>query len=35
MHFDFKSNLITNIFRNFGVSQIIKRDVTFAFAEGT
>ena len=31
MHPDLKSNLITYIFRKFGVSQITESDVIFAF----
>ena len=35
MHPDFKSNLITHIFRNFGVSRTTASDVIFAFVRGT
>ena len=35
MHPDFESNLITHIFRKFGVSQTIGSDVIFAFVRGT
>ena len=35
MHPDFELNLITNIFRNFGVSWITESDVIFAFVRGT
>ena len=35
MHPDFESNLITHIFRKFGVSQTTESDVIFAFARGT
>ena len=35
MHPDFKSNLITHIFRKFGVSQTTGSDVIFAFARST
>ena len=35
MHPDFKSNLITNIFRKFGVSRTTGSDVIFAFVRGT
>ena len=35
MHPDFKSNLIKNIFRNFGVSQTTGSDVIFAFVRST
>ena len=35
MHPDFESNLITNIFRNFGVSWTTGSDVIFAFVRGT
>ena len=35
MHPDFESNLITHIFRKFGVSQTTGSDVIFAFVRGT
>ena len=35
MHPDFKSNLITNIFRQFGVSRTTESDIIFAFVKGT
>ena len=35
MHPDFKSNLVTHIFKNFGVSRIIGSNVIFAFVRGT
>ena len=35
MHPDFKSKLITHIFRNFGVSRTTESDVIFAFVRGT
>ena len=35
MHPDFESNLITHIFRNFGVSRATGSDVIFAFVRGT
>ena len=35
MHPDFESNLITNIFRKFGVSRITESDVIFAFVWGS
>ena len=35
MHPDFESNLITYIFRNFGVSRTTESDVIFAFVGGT
>ena len=35
MHADFKSNLVTNIFRNFGVSRETGSDVIFVFVRGT
>ena len=35
MHPDFESNLITHIFRQFGVSRTIGSDVIFAFVSGT
>ena len=35
MHPDVKSNLITHIFRNFGVSRTTESDVIFAFVRGT
>ena len=35
MHPVFKSNLITHIFRKFGVSQIAGSDVIFAFVRCT
>ena len=35
MHPDFESNLITHIFRKFGVSQITGSDVIFAFVEAS
>ena len=34
MHPDFESNLITHIFRKFGVSQTTGSDVIFAFVRG-
>ena len=34
MHPDFKSNLITHIFRKFGVSRTTGSDVIFAFVSG-
>ena len=34
MHPDFESNLITHIFRKFGVSRTAERDVIFAFVRG-
>ena len=34
MHPDFESNLITHIFRNFGVNRITGSDVIFAFVRG-
>ena len=35
MHPDFESNLITHIFRKFGVSRTTGSDVIFAFVRGT
>ena len=35
MHPNFESKLITNIFRNFGVSRTTVSDVIFAFVRGT
>ena len=35
MHPDFESNLITHIFRNFGVSDTTGSDVIFVFVRGT
>ena len=35
MHPDFESNLITHIFRKFGVSGTTGRDVIIAFVKGT
>ena len=35
MHPDFESNLITHIFRKFGVSRTTGNDVIFAFVRGT
>ena len=35
MHPDFESNLITHIFRKFGVSRTTGSDVIFAFVKGT
>ena len=35
MHTDFKSNLITHIFKKFGVSQITGNDVIAAFVRGS
>ena len=35
MHPDFEPNLITHIFRNFGVSGTTGSDVIFAFVRGT
>ena len=35
MHPDFESNLITHIFRKFGVSRTTRSDVIFAFVRGT
>ena len=35
MHPDFESNLITHIFRKFGVSWTTGSDVIFAFVRGT
>ena len=35
MHPDFESNLITHIFRKFGVSRTAGSDVIFAFVRGT
>ena len=35
MHPEFKSNLMTHIFRNIGVSQTTESDVIFAFVRGT
>ena len=35
MHPDFESNLITHIFRKFGVSETTGSDVIFAFVRGT
>ena len=34
MHPDFESNLITHIFRKFGVSRTTRSDVIFAFVRG-
>ena len=34
MHPDFESNLITHIFRKFGVSETTGSDVIFAFVRG-
>ena len=35
MHSDFESNLITHIFRKFGVNRMTGSDVIFAFVSGT
>ena len=35
MHLDLESNLITHIFKNFGVSGTTGSDVIFAFVRGT
>ena len=35
MHPDFESNLLTNIFRKFGVSWTTGSDVIFVFVRGT